>query len=225
MKKFGNIVWGIAFVVVGIIWGLNAMGITDVNIFFRGWWTFIIIIPCIIGLFREKEKFGNVIGIIVGVTLLLASNRVIDWSIIGRLIVPFVLVCIGAAILLKSMINKNVYEKIKKLEKNMESEEQYATFSSQEINVTEDFKGASLNAIFGGIDYSLKESKIEGEQLLNASAIFGGIDIIVPAGVNVQVKSTSIFGGVGNSTSKVTGENVPTIYVDAFCLFGGVDIK
>lgn len=34
MKKFGNILWGLVFIVVGLIIGCNAMGITDINIFF-----------------------------------------------------------------------------------------------------------------------------------------------------------------------------------------------
>ena len=36
MKKVGNILWGLVFIVLGLIFGLNALGITDINIFFRG---------------------------------------------------------------------------------------------------------------------------------------------------------------------------------------------
>ena len=50
MKKFGNILWGLVFIAVGLIIGLNAMGITNINIFFKGWWTLFIIIPSLINL-------------------------------------------------------------------------------------------------------------------------------------------------------------------------------
>ena len=33
MKKFGNILWGLVLVIIGIIFALNALGITDINIF------------------------------------------------------------------------------------------------------------------------------------------------------------------------------------------------
>ena len=34
MKKFGNILWGIVLIVLGLIIALNALGITSINIFF-----------------------------------------------------------------------------------------------------------------------------------------------------------------------------------------------
>ena len=59
MKKFGNVLWGIVLIIIGLIIGGNALGITDINIFFDGWWTMFIIIPCFIGLFKEEDKIGK----------------------------------------------------------------------------------------------------------------------------------------------------------------------
>lgn len=63
MNNFSKILWGIVFIVVGLIIGLNAFDILSVNLFFDGWWTLIIIIPCLIGLFNNEEenKTGNLI--------------------------------------------------------------------------------------------------------------------------------------------------------------------
>ena len=60
--------------------------------------------------------------------------------------------------------------------------------------------------------------------IINASSICGGIDLIVPKGVNVKVNSTSIFGGVSNKIVN-DKDNKVTVYVNANCLFGGVEIK
>ena len=49
MRKFGNVLWGLVFIAIGIIIGLNSMGVTRINIFFSGWWTLFIIVPCFIG--------------------------------------------------------------------------------------------------------------------------------------------------------------------------------
>ena len=35
MKKFGNILWGIVLIVIGLIIGGNSLGITSINIFFN----------------------------------------------------------------------------------------------------------------------------------------------------------------------------------------------
>ena len=66
MKKANSIFWGLALVAVGVFLGLNAFGITDINIFFDGWWTLFIIVPCTIGLFTDYDKTGNLIGILIG---------------------------------------------------------------------------------------------------------------------------------------------------------------
>ena len=72
MKKFGNVLWGIVLIVIGLIIGGNALGITNINIFFDGWWTLFIIIHCFIGLFKANEKTGNLIGLLNGLPILLA---------------------------------------------------------------------------------------------------------------------------------------------------------
>ena len=46
MKKVSNILWGIIFVAAGVILALNAIGITHIDLFFDGWWTLFIIVPC-----------------------------------------------------------------------------------------------------------------------------------------------------------------------------------
>lgn len=69
MKKFGNVLWGIVLISIGLIMGGNALGITNINIFFDGWWTLFIIIPSFIGLFNDDEKTGNLVGLLIGVAL------------------------------------------------------------------------------------------------------------------------------------------------------------
>lgn len=228
MKNKENIVWGILLIVLGIILGLNAMGITDINIFFRGWWTLFIILPSACGIIKNPRKIGNYIWLIIGVLILLNIREVIQLEIISKLIFPIILVLIGLGIILKDKVEVKTNEKIKELNGKINKEgleEYYATFSGQDLNFSgKTFKGASLNSVFGGIELTLKGAEITEDTLINATSVFGGIDIIVPENVNVQVKSTAIFGGTANKV-KEEKPNVPTIYVKTFCLFGGVDIK
>ena len=61
MNNFSKILWGIVFITLGLVIALNALDITDINLFFNGWWTLFIIIPCLIGLFKDEDesKTGN----------------------------------------------------------------------------------------------------------------------------------------------------------------------
>lgn len=227
MKKFGNILWGVVLIVIGLIIGGNALGITNINIFFDGWWTLFIIIPCFIGLFKEKEKTGNIIGLLIGVGLLLGCQDVIGFNMIWKLALPTILIVIGLSFIFKDVIGKEINEEIRKLNKNISEENSCcATFSGQEIKVDgQKFTGTDLIAVFGGIEYDLRNAIIESDVVINAKAIFGGIDIFVPSNVKVKIKSTSIFGGVENKANEKQDENCHTIYVNGTALFGGVEVK
>lgn len=222
MKSFKNIIWGLILIAIGVIWGLNALEITKIDIFFDGWWTLFIIIPCFANLFKDTEKTPSIVGIVIGVLLLLASQNVFSFDMLFKIALPLMLVMIGFSFLFKDFFNKKFNESIKKLDNN--SKVCCATFSGQKLNITGEFKGMDLEAIFGGIDCHLEKAKINDDVLIKASAIFGGIDIFVPEGYNVKVESTSIFGGVDNKKMTFDEKN-KTIYIKAVCIFGGVDVK
>ena len=226
MKNLSRILWGIVLIFIGVIWGLNRTGVADINIFFDGWWTLFIIVPCFIGLFTDNDKTGNIIGLFVGVILLLGMQNIIDFNLIWKLLLPSIIVIIGLSLIFKNTFNSKINDEIKKLNnKNTKNNEYCATFSEQRIDIpNEEFKGATLNSVFGSITCDLREAKIKEDVVINTSAIFGGIDIIVADDVNIKIKSNSIFGGVDNK-NKNNEDKKYTIYVNASCLFGGVDIK
>jgi len=227
MKKLGNVLWGLVIIAIGIIIGLNSLGIANINIFFSGWWTLFIIVPSFIGLIKEDNKTWSIIWLVVGIVILLCAQDILSFRVIRKLIIPFILVMVGISIIFKDSINKNVSDKIKSLNNNKDGLEEYcATFGGQKIDLSgQEFKGANIDAVFGGVDIDLTNSTITKDQVINANAIFGGIDIKVPQNVNIKVKSTPIFGGVSNKVKTQYNESLPTIYINSVALFGGVDIK
>ena len=225
MNKMSNILWGIVFIVIGVIFGLNALEITNINIFFDGWWTLFIIIPCFIDLFKEKEKTGNLIGLMIGICLLLCCLDLISFSLIWKLLVPTILIIIGLSFIFKDIFQGEVKKEIKKLNKN-NIKEFCAVFSGQDVDFSgEEFSGCSLSAIFGGVKCDLRKAKIKENVVINASSIFGGITILVPDDVQVKINSTSIFGGVSDDRKSKNDEAKVTIYIRTTSMFGGVEIK
>ena len=225
MNKTSNILWGLVLIIVGLIFGLNALDITHIDIFFNGWWTLFIIVPCFIDLFKEKDKTGNIIGIIIGVLLLLGANDIVDFSLIWKLMFPMALVIFGISLIFKDAINGKIKNEMKKLNKNTDKE-YYATVSGQNLDFSnEEFNGCNLNAIFGGIECDLRNSKLKKDAIINASSIFGGITIYIPDNINVKIVSTSIFGGVSDERKVKNKETDITIYINATCIFGGIELK
>lgn len=229
MKQVKNTIWGLVFIIIGVIVGLNAFGFTKIDIFFDGWWTLFIIVPCFIDLFNSKEKTGNIIGIIIGVLLLLACNDLFSFDIILKLLLPIILVGIGLSFIFKN--NSKIKKEITKIEKNSSDLPSYcATFSGNDVSFAEEeFNGCSIDAIFGGAKLNLADAIVKKDVVINATCVFGGITIFVPDDVNVKINSTSIFGGVDdpkNRNGKISKEkNAKTIYINATCVFGGIEIK
>lgn len=227
MKNLTKILWGIAFIAVGVIFALNACGLTNINVFFEGWWTLFIIVPCFIGLFSTNGKTASVIGLVIGVFFLLCCQGWLGFDMVWKLLFPIIIVIIGLRILFGAIFGHKAPKASKKAPKNSGNvKSACAVFAGQDINFAgEVFDGAEFTAVFGGIDCDLTGAIIEHDCTIDATGIFGGIDIIVPYNVNVKVNSNSIFGGVSNKNHRADIEGAVTLYINATCMFGGVEIK
>lgn len=220
--------WGIVLIALGVILGGNALGWFDINIFFKGWWTLFIIVPCTIGLVtKPREWLGHLIGILVGVSLLLACLDVISFSNLWKLLVPAIIILVGLSIIIRNLFSQKFDKAVAKLnEKFDKSDESGAVFGGSNIDMSgKEFKGKNLSAVFGGLKLDLRNAKIKEDVIINASAIFGGIDIYVPDNVAVETKSNSFFGGVSNKTKITPKDKAPTVYVNGMALFGGIEVK
>ncbi len=229
MKMVSNYIWGLFLILVGIILGLNSFGVTNINLFFDGWWTVFIIAPSLNGLIKGEDRTGALIGLIIGVFLLLSCQDVLDFKLFVKLFIPAILIIIGLSIFFKDKVKDVVAKKMGKINaKEIDMEHTYtSTFSEEKINLdNEKLESCAINSIFGSVSLDLRNVVIDEDVVINNYVVFGGVTIKVPKDVNIVVKTTSIFGGVDNKTSRnKTKENVKTIYIKGTILFGGIDIK
>ena len=225
MKKISNIIWGTALVAAGVLFLLNALEVTSFDIFFEGWWTLFIIVPCAVGLFTEREKTGNIIGIAFGVLLLLSCQEVVDSSVIWKLLLPAIIVILGLQLIFRGLFGNKANDILSEIKnKGGKPNVGCAVFSGCDINYGgEVFEGAEFTAVFGGVECDLRKAIIEKDCAIRVSALFGGVDVLVPDNVNVKVSATCIFGGASNKTA--FHNDAPTIYISGICMFGGIEIK
>lgn len=228
-NRVSNGLWGLFFIVIGIGFAGNVLNLWNFHLFFKGWWTLLIIIPCFISMIQTGFGVGSTMGFIIGV-LLFAANRIeFDFNI-WKLIAPIILIFIGIRIMFQSAFhrgpkfNANTDESGRSFTGAAQSDYS-AVFSSNTIHVTEVFTGTNLNAIFGGVVLDLRNAIINGDVEVNATAVFGGIDIFLPNGVKIKSNNVPIFGGVTNKATQSSDPNAPTIYLNSTCMFGGIDIK
>jgi predicted membrane protein len=230
-NKLSNSIWGIIFIVLGVGYAGKALNMWDFNPFFEGWWTMFIIIPCAVSMLRGGFRVGSTMGFIIGVMLLASYYISINFSV-WNLIIPAVLILIGLRIIFQGSFHHIHMEHRVHTEggsgagfSSANKGEYSAIFASNNVRITDQFNGTNLNAIFGAIVLDLRDAAISGDVEITATAVFGGIDIFVPRGVQVKVNNVPIFGGVSNKTGYQAAPGAPVIYLNSTCMFGGIDIK
>lgn len=209
MKKY---LLGVLIILIGIIFLGNNLEIWNIDIFFKGWWTLFIIIPSIKGLLK-KEYISSLLGLSIGIILLLSSNGVIEWDIVGKIFIPIVIILIGLSFILKT----------KPVINDKEKDIYFGIFSGTEEKITKLNKNLTCISIFGGIDLDLRNAKIEKDIKIECISIFGGIDLKLPNNVNIMSSGIPIFGGFENKNN--SDKNIKhTVSIEYVCIFGGVDV-
>ena len=89
----------------------------------------------------------------------------------------------------------------------------------------EPFHGARLVTKCGGIRMDLRNAKITKDEEIDISTFMGGVELFVPTSVNIEVKSRSFIGGVGNETLKSIHPDAPCLHIVASNILGGVSVR
>lgn len=217
-EKIANILWGLVLIAIGVIVGGRVMGLWNFSVLFPGWWTLLLIFPCFISIIRNGPGPLNLILLLCGILLLLEANRIVEGRMVAKLLIPAIFFIIGLFLLFRSIFTG---------EKHRYNGQQIytATFAGNVVVPSEGgaFQGCAAEAVFGGLDLDLRNVLIEDGAVIEAVGIFGGVNIKVPEGINVKLRRTALFGGTKNRVVNHSGRQV--LYVNALCMFGGVDIK
>lgn len=221
-----NMLWGLLFIVLGVGYAGNALWNWNFSIFFPGWWTLFIIIPCLSSMLQSGVKVGNSIGLMIGV-LFFISNY-FDLDFLGKLIVPIALVIVGLVIIFGNSFSRRDSDKNTYKDNDVHYEgyisEMRAIFSSKSNNYNNEvFRGVDVSAIFGNVRLDLKSADIVDESIIEIFTIFGSVDIYAPDDIEIIVSQIPIIGGVNYNQN--TNNTTMKIYVNATCVLGGVNIR
>lgn len=81
-------------------------------------------------------------------------------------------------------------------------------------------------ALFGGVELDLREAVFEHPVVeINGFWCFGGMEIKVPAGMEVREHVVGIFGGTDISHLGERRADAPVLVIKGLALFGGVTVK
>ena len=188
---------------------------------------FMFLVGLIIMANSSKKVFGGVLAVI-GLFFLLP--RIFDIEYDHSLIFPVLIIALGIYIILKHKEKQDFKLNLNARGDSRDYIDEVAIFGGgNRIINSNNFKGGSITAIFGGSEINLAASKLaEGDNVLEVVTIFGGAEIIVPRDWDVKLNVTPIFGGFSNKIIKEYNAPIDLtrrLVVKGVAIFGGGEIK
>ncbi len=220
-KRISSVLWGLIFIAAGIGIVGNMAGVWEFHVFFPGWWTLFLIVPALLGIIEHGIRIGNTIGLVLGVALLSCCQNWLPWEVLSRMLVPTVMILIGGVLVFKNLFHLNLGRVKVPNDKRME---ELVVFSGKNLVIQNEFYGIDGEAVFSGLTIDLRGAQITENISIDALAVFGGVDILLPANVSAKISDLSLFGGCCNSHTDSTVGG-PVVYINATALFGGVEVK
>ncbi len=248
-QNITKIFLGVIIVGVGLNIILSAAGI-EFNLLFDGWWALPIIIVSISSMMNQGVGAWNFGMLLLGSWLFANARGWIPQWFDGRFLGGAAVIGFGLLLLMGSKRASSHVKSTGSTEKqeyrsdstsyrntsgnrtNYKKEDSAAhpdytaVFSGQDVrNVSEQLDGSTLFALFGSLNVDFTHARIDHDIIIDASAIFGGVDMKFPSDVRVVTKATPLFGGVDNRAKDPDDRNAPVVTVRCLAAFGGIDIK
>lgn len=220
----GRLLLGLILVVLGVLFLFDQVGILNAGSAIDHWWPLAIVAIGVIQLMvAPREYVGPGIIILIGIVLLgetLDIYSVNVWAIIW----PSLIVLIGLSVLL----GRNRWLGSSRRSSSEDRVHGLSLFGGADVlSHSSRFTGADVLAFFGGSTLDLRQARPAPEgAIVDVTAAFGGVDILVPHGWDVRMSGIPIFGAFENKTAD--GElppDAPRLTVRGMVVFGGVSVK
>lgn len=222
-----GMVFGLIILSIGVLLLLDNLNILRFHDVWRLWPVLLIAV----GVAKLIDCYG-VVGRVwgglltfAGVALLL--NNLGYLYVDEGLIWPAVLIGLGLLMFVRAVERRR--ELSGPVGKSASSLGEFAVFGGTKLQVdSQDFQGGELLAVFGGVEADLRRAAIQKEEVvIDAMAMFGGVEIRVPQTWNVVLKGVGILGGYEDKTmplQQTEAKQPPRVIVTGYAIFGGVTV-
>ncbi len=236
MKKNNSvgIIFGLLFLVIGAGYLAEVLGFIDnFTIFFDGWWTLFIIVPCFCGLFgKNGDKIGYLVGIAIGLFFLLSAQDILSGRKLWALLIAAICVLIGVNLILPKKKKEetewhgdNSTDRFDRGQTKTTASDTVERFVDAEVvneTGTEIVQDVMVEQTNHYTDNNQSYGSANNAEKIVCSAVFAGREIRVDNSVFSGADLSALFGGIDmNLKNAIIQKNV-TIEVKA--IFGGVDI-
>lgn len=219
---------GIVLIVAAVAWMLDILDIINLGfLFFRGWWTLLLIIPCTVSFIQGHDRNGSLIGIALGVLLLLGVRGVIDWTVFWKMMLASIILVIGLGLLFKDSIcgRKDKFDS-RFIERDGLNIHRYeVSFGERTVQAGgETFEGIDIKASFASLTLDLRNAVLKDGCVIRLDCNFAGLEILLPDNVRIEVSANAVFGAIEDKRKILHTDLAPLVHIEGNCSFAGVDI-
>jgi len=234
-----GVLWGALIAVIGLAILADNLNIFPAIQFYR-FWPMILIAVGLMNVWCRSGRIFGVILIVAGAMLQLNELNIVHFG--WAQIWPVALISVGVLVMWSSLeARRRLAGGQVSLDGNPGSEavgdsrdvlDEVAIFSGVERRiVTHNFRGGSVNAIFGGVELDLSHAQmVEPQVELEINAIFGGVELRIPEQWRIVSRQQAIFGGYDDKTGTSVLPEPPdtpkkVLVLTGSVVFGGVEVK
>jgi predicted membrane protein len=235
---------GVVILILGVILLLDRLGVVDARDVFRFWPILVVAAGTVLLVEATSLTVRTIGGTLLVMGLILQANNLGYLHIRGDVFWPLALIGAGIVMLGRALDNRNepavprrngdvadfstrFWSGAERFVRNLESAsgEHAAVFSHIQRRVTDqNLQNMKVVSVFGGFQLDLRPAGIKGDEaVIQAEAVFGGIEICVPENWEVVPQGAGVFGGFADQTRP---PDVPAkrLIVRGAGVFGGVVI-
>ena len=218
----GRVFVGSVLVGVGVVFVLDANEVLGAGETIRSWWPLTVIgLGAFHALDRGRVTVGSTVLVAAGGLLLATTTDVLGdgaWEMVW----PIAL--IGSGVWLVLGWGRRSTRRIP----DLDTVDGLAVLSGVRVASRSDhFRHASLTAVLGGVTLDLSEATPAATgAVVDATAILGGVAILVPRGWSVELRGIPLLGGWDDTTDRSSiGPDAPRLEVRALVALGGLEVK
>ena len=228
LRPTPQLLLGSMVIIAGILLTLDNLDIIDAARYIRFWPAGIIAIG-LLKLFQSRERDGSgftgAIFVLVGSWLLLEQTTVVRISVWD--LWPVLLVFLGGFLVWQALTGPRV-----KTPAPSPSSDANAVITGTAIlssvvrgNNSSNFRGGDLTAVMGGCEIDLRNASIDGDAVIDVFALWGGIEIRVPADWTVVSQITPVLAGVEDKTRPPQTASRHRLILRGVIVMAGVEIQ
>ncbi|GAA3044056.1 LiaF transmembrane domain-containing protein [Actinokineospora globicatena] len=206
---------GLVLLVVGVLGLADAFAWFDAGGVVDHWWPVAVIgLGGVVVLVQRRVSVGPVVVVVLGFVLLADQA---GWAH-GGVLWPAVFVVLGASVLARLSTHR------------VATHDRFATpvavfGGSRAVDRSAHLTHAEVSAVFGGATLDLRGAHVDREATVDALALFGGVDILVPHGWRVRITGIPVMGGCEDKTTdSALPPDAPVLVVRATAAFGGIRV-